>query len=183
MLWILQLSIWQPVVPWNTRLRRSWHQWPWQFFVFGVGHCQTLEDAPHQTEVNHVNTVTREQNLWKKNSLFRALRWQQYRQYRLNVNEKATHWRMQGLINWTWWRHQIETFSVLLALCEGNPPIPLTKASAVKFGVFFDLRLNKQLSKQSRRRWFETPLRSLWRHCNILILFFKYVVIMYRSYS
>ena len=55
MLWILQLSIWQPVVPWNTRLRRSWHQWPWQFFVFGVGHCQTLEDAPHQTEVNHVH--------------------------------------------------------------------------------------------------------------------------------
>ena len=32
--------------------------------------------------------------------------------------------------------------------------------------VFFDLRLNKRLSKQSRRRWFETPLRLLWRHCN-----------------
>ena len=33
------------------------------------------------------------------------------------------------------------------------------------FDVFFDLRLNKQLSKQSRRRRFETPSRSLWRHC------------------
>ena len=31
---------------------------------------------------------------------------------------------------------------------------------------FFDLRRNKRLSKQSRRRWFETPSRSLWRHCN-----------------
>ena len=32
--------------------------------------------------------------------------------------------------------------------------------------VFFRLRLNKRLSKQSRRRWFETPSRSLWRHRN-----------------
>ena len=35
------------------------------------------------------------------------------------------------------------------------------------FHVFFDLRLNLQLSKQWRRRWFETPWRSLWRHCNV----------------
>ena len=26
---------------------------------------------------------------------------------------------------------------------------------------------NKQLSKYSRRRWLETPSRSLWRHCNV----------------
>ena len=33
---------------------------------------------------------------------------------------------------------------------------------------FFDhvLRLNKRLSKHSRRGWFETPSLSLWRHCN-----------------
>ena len=24
----------------------------------------------------------------------------------------------------TWWRHQMETFFMLLALCEGNPPVP-----------------------------------------------------------
>ena len=23
----------------------------------------------------------------------------------------------------TWWRHQMETFSALLALCEGNSPV------------------------------------------------------------
>ena len=34
------------------------------------------------------------------------------------------------------------------------------------FGVFFDLRLNKRLSKQPWGWWFETPPRSLWRHCN-----------------
>ena len=36
----------------------------------------------------------------------------------------------------------------------------------LSFDVFFDLRLNKQLSRQSRRWWFGTPLWSLWRHCN-----------------
>ena len=29
--------------------------------------------------------------------------------------------------------------------------------------------LNKWLSKQSRGWWFETPTRSLWRHCNVLV--------------
>ena len=44
--------------------------------------------------------------------------------------------------------------------------IPLTKASDAELWCFFDLRLNKRLSKQSRRWWFETPSRSLWRHSN-----------------
>ena len=69
-----------------------------------------------------------------------------------------------------WWRHQIETFSALLAICAGNSPVngefsaqrPVTRS----FDVFFDLRLNKGLNKQSCGWWFETLSRSLWRHCN-----------------
>ena len=34
------------------------------------------------------------------------------------------------------------------------------------FDVFFDLRLNKRLSKQARGWQFETPWRPLWCHCN-----------------
>ena len=34
------------------------------------------------------------------------------------------------------------------------------------FDVFYDLRLNKRLTKQWRGRWFETPSRPLWRHWN-----------------
>ena len=34
------------------------------------------------------------------------------------------------------------------------------------YGVFFDLHLNKWLSRHRRRRWFETPSRSLW-HQNL----------------
>ena len=40
--------------------------------------------------------------------------------------------------------------------------------------VFSDLRLNKRLRKQSWDWWFETPSRSLWRHCHGII---KYVFI------
>ena len=39
---------------------------------------------------------------------------------------------------------------------------PVTRS----FGVFFDLRLNKRLSKQLWGWWFETPAWSLWRHRN-----------------
>ena len=41
---------------------------------------------------------------------------------------------------------------------------PVTRS----FDVFFDLRLNKRLSKQSWGWWFETPSRPLWRYCTCL---------------
>ena len=70
----------------------------------------------------------------------------------------------------TWWRHQMETFSALLALCAGNSPVsgefPAQRPVTRSFDVFFDLRLIKQLSKHSRGWWFETLSRPLWRHCN-----------------
>ena len=44
--------------------------------------------------------------------------------------------------------------------------IPLTQASGAELWCFLYLHLNKRLSEKSRCWWFETPLRSLWRHCN-----------------
>ena len=41
---------------------------------------------------------------------------------------------------------------------------PVTRS----FDVFFDLRLNKRLSKQSWGWWFETLSCPLWRHRNVL---------------
>ena len=38
---------------------------------------------------------------------------------------------------------------------------------ARSFDVFFDLRLNKRLSKQSWGWWFEMLARPLWCHCNV----------------
>ena len=65
----------------------------------------------------------------------------------------------------------MKTFSALLAICAGNSPVtgefhaqrPVTRS----FGVFFDLRPNERLGKQSWGWWFETPPRPLWRHCNV----------------
>ena len=70
----------------------------------------------------------------------------------------------------TWWRHQMETFSALLALCAGNSPvtgeIPTQRPVTRSFDAFFYLRLNIQFSIESWGWWFETPLCLLWRHCN-----------------
>ena len=70
----------------------------------------------------------------------------------------------------TWWRHQMETISALLAICARNSPVPgefpSQRPVTRSFDVFFDLRLNERLSKQSRGCWFETISRPLWRHRN-----------------
>ena len=70
----------------------------------------------------------------------------------------------------TWWRHQMETFSALLAICVGNSPVPgefPTQGPVTRsFDVYFDLRPNKLLSKQLWGWWFETQSRPLWRHRN-----------------
>ena len=64
----------------------------------------------------------------------------------------------------------METFSSLLSLCEGNPPVtggfPSQRPVTWSFEFFFDLRLNKRLSKHPRRWWFKAPSCLLWRHCN-----------------
>ena len=60
-------------------------------------------------------------------------------------------------------------FRVTGHLCgefTGDRWIPAQRPVTRSFDVFFDLRLNKRLSKQSWGWWFETPSRSLWRHCN-----------------
>ena len=70
----------------------------------------------------------------------------------------------------SWWRHQMETFSALLAICAGNSPVigefhaqrPVTRS----FDVFFDLRLNKRLSKQWWSWWF---LRRHLTHYDVTV--------------
>ena len=65
----------------------------------------------------------------------------------------------------------METFSALLAICAGNSPVhgefPAQRPVTRSFDVFFDVRPNKQLSKQSWGWWSETLSPSLWRHRNV----------------
>ena len=64
----------------------------------------------------------------------------------------------------------METFSALLAIYARNSQVhsefPAQRPVTRSFHVFFHLRLNKPLSKQSRGWWFETLSYPLWRRCN-----------------
>ena len=64
----------------------------------------------------------------------------------------------------TWWRHQMETYSALLAICAGNSPVtgefPAQRPVMRGVDVFLDLRLIKRLSKQSWGWRFETPIMT-----------------------
>ena len=92
--------------------------------------------------------------------------------YKLS-NHVFTVWDVSPcLSHFTWWRHQMETFSAVLSLCAGNSPVsgefPAQRPVTRSFDLFFDLCLNNRLSKQLWGWWFETPSCPLWRHCNHL---------------
>ena len=74
----------------------------------------------------------------------------------------------------SWWRHQMETFSALLAICAGNSLVPgqfpTQRPVMWSFDAFFHLLPNKRLGKHCWGWRFETPSRPLWRHCNGCIL-------------
>ena len=62
-------------------------------------------------------------------------------------------------------------FRVTGPLCgefTGPGEFPTQRPVTRSFDVYFDLRLNKRLSKQSWGWWFETLSRSLWRHRNVI---------------
>ena len=59
---------------------------------------------------------------------------------------------------------------------EFPPQRPVTRS----FDVFFDLRLNKRLSKQPWGWWFETHPWTLWRHCNDLKICYSWSTLNFR---
>ena len=115
-------------------------------------------------------------SIWRKMICF--LEYVQSRQYDVCFSKfRDTPRDLRCYFEWcllinenTWWRHQMEVLSALLALCVGNIPVtgesPSQRPVTRSFHVFFDLRLNKRLSHRTRRWWFETPSRALWRHYN-----------------
>ena len=85
-----------------------------------------------------------------------------------------------------WLCHQMETFYVLLIFCSGNSPItgefPTQRPVTLSFDVFFHLCLNRQLSKQWRRWWFEMQPHSLWRHCNDNELKLSRMILLHQAF-
>ena len=138
---------------------------------------------------NIFQTVWIECKIWYKSTLISITYGSRMRGHRLNQWWHSSRmqfivWILHRLyVLFSWWRHQMETFFALLAICAGNSPVPgdfpAQRPVTRSFDVFFDLRLNIRLSKQSWGWWFETPSRPLWRHCNVfkwwsdLIVFFN----------
>ena len=96
------------------------------------------------------------------------------------MESKSPAWIYWGLV---WKPNMMKSssgniFRVTGHLCgEFTGPRSATRS----FGVFFDLRLNKRLSKQSWGWWSETPSRPSWRHCyeqnkNKIIRVFYYII-------
>ena len=85
--------------------------------------------------------------------------------YDVTVMTSSCDIRWQRSNDNPWLRHQMETFSVVLAICAGNSPVPgefpAQRPVTRSFDIFFDLRLNKRLSKQSWGWWFGTLSRPL----------------------
>ena len=62
------------------------------------------------------------------------------------------------------WKHFPRYWSFVRGIHRSPAQRPVPRS----FDVFFDLRLNKRLSKQSWGWWFETLSRPLWRQCNVI---------------
>ena len=89
----------------------------------------------------------------------------------------SCHGRLLGQL--LWWSYQdappgwkgiegsMNTRDILMTSSNGNV-IRVTGPLCGEFTghVFFHLRMNKRLSKQSWGWWFETPSWSFWCHCN-----------------
>ena len=65
----------------------------------------------------------------------------------------------------SWWRHQMETFSALPAICVTGE-FPAQRPVTRSFDAFFHLCLNYRLIKHTWGWWIETSSRPWWRHCN-----------------
>ena len=65
----------------------------------------------------------------------------------------------------------METVSALLAICAGNSPVtgefPAQRPVTRSFAFFFDLRLNKRLSKQS---WGWLVERRYRAHYDVIVM-------------
>ena len=103
--------------------------------------------------------------------LFSVVRRHRYACWLLTFTITPMKHKNSPVLQRSWWRHEMETFSAFLALCEGNPPViggfP-TNSSDAELWCFLWSAFEQTLCKQSRRRWFETPSRYLWRHCNAM---------------
>ena len=123
-------TIYSDAFPWMKRLV-FWLKLQWCLFpvvqLTTTQHCfwlQRIHAAPGGDELKQVQKYLQSCCVWAQIRILKLVHW--YHAFPL-------------------WRHQMETFSALLVTGEFPAQRPVTRS----FDVYFDLRLNKRLSKQS----------------------------------
>ena len=80
---------------------------------------------------------------------------------------------------YTWWRHQMETFSALLTLCAGNSPVPVNSPhkgqwrGALMFSficVWINDWVNNREASDLRRHISHYDVTVLWMACQSQVL-------------
>ena len=105
-----------------------------------------------------------------QNEPFQCSQWWQFRQNDIPFQccysgpEQTDHGQHDDVIKW---KHFPRYWPSVRGIHRS--PRPVTRSP----NVFFDLRLNKRLRKQSWGWWFEALCRPLGRHCNVFITFSK----------
>ena len=158
--WVTANSLYHPDDILFHFMSSGWLNWGWFLIRMSYGNVimssgwDTLPFLSHPDEIANFDFPQH------------AVALQRFRTWPLHADDTFK----RVLLYETWWRHQMATFSALLAICARNSPvpgeIPTQRPVTRSFDVFCDLRLNKRLSKQSWSWWFETLLCPLWRHCN-----------------
>ena len=102
------------------------------------------------------------QNVRKVEELWFFLAPEQTMGYLLGLGDNWRYYKGRGTyIDNPWWRHQMETFSA------GPGEFPAQRPLTRSFDVFFDLHLNKRLSKQS---WGWCILRRYCTHYDVVVI-------------
>ena len=84
-------------------------------------------------------------------------------------------WEFLHLERWlSWWCHQMETFSALLAICAGiyQSPVNFPHKGQWRGALIFSLIcswIQCGWGKQWWGWWFDTPSLPLWRHYNVIL--------------
>ena len=122
--------------------------------VLLVSWPNSLYDDWNQSGGNNVNNAT-------VYSVNRRWSYTVYRNTEVIIKDILFSMTNSLIIYKYWWRHQMETFSALLAICVGNSLVngefPAQRSVTLSFDALFDLRLNRRLSKESWDWWFEMP--------------------------
>ena len=135
----------------------KWSKWNLhQMFVIWTNNVRA-------TEYRLNPTFAKKTKLWLSNNNMNGYVLKSY-QYFTCAEEFQSDLMIMQITN-----NEMGTFSALLSLCQGYPPVTggfLWQRPVTRSFDFFYLPLNKRLTKQPGRQWFETHSCFLWPHCS-----------------